>query len=67
MLLVTPTFKGFQKVEVKHLRSNDNMFSGKNVAPGTCFVTNLFSDLGKGTSPFWILSFLISKMKGVEF
>lgn len=36
MLLVTPTLKGFQKV-VEYLKSNENMFSGKNMASGTSF------------------------------
>lgn len=31
MLLVIPTQKGFQKVEVEHLKSNESMFSGQNM------------------------------------
>lgn len=46
MLLVTPTLKGFQKV-VEYLKSNENMFSGKNMASGTSFAINLLSDLGQ--------------------
>lgn len=46
MLLVTPTLKGFQKV-VAYLKSNDYMFSGKNMASGPSFAINLLSDLGQ--------------------
>lgn len=66
MLLVTSTQKGFQKVEVEHLKPNDNMFSGKKTASSTSFVTNLLCDLGLGQLPYWILSFLTYKIKGVE-
>lgn len=55
MLLVTPTQEGFQKVEVEHLKSNENMFPGKNMPSGTSFVTNLLFDLGQVMSPLWTL------------
>lgn len=46
MHLMTLTLKGFQKVEVEHLKYNERMFFGM-MASGTSFVTNYSLTLGK--------------------